>query len=98
MFNAGLYCGTFSPPHLGHVKCMTEAMNQCRELHIVISHSRNPEEIDIRQRYRWIYQLTKHFDNVRLHILEDSTDSKPEYTSEYWQADAEKVKAMVGKR
>ncbi len=96
-YNVGMYGGSFNPLHLGHVDCIIQAANMCRELYIVLSVGHNRQEIDARVRYRWLYQLTKHIGNVTIIMLEDSAETKEAYTEEYWQGDAEKVKAQVGK-
>lgn len=98
MYEVGMYGGSFNPLHQGHVRCIIEAANQCKELHIVISNGKNRNEIDIRIKYRWVYQITKHIGNVSIHILEDESDSKENYTSEYWEDDSKKVKEMIGKK
>jgi len=95
-YNCGMYGGSFNPLHIGHVHCMIEAANQCKKLIIVISEGVNRCEIDIRIRYRWVYQLTKHIGNVKIFILSDNAKTKEEYTDEYWNSDAEKVKAFAG--
>jgi len=97
-YKCGMYGGSFNPVHLGHVRCMIEAANQCEDLIIVISEGVNRNEIDIRIRYRWIYQLTKHIGNVRIFILNDTAQTKQEYTEDYWMADALKVKEFAGKK
>ncbi len=96
-YNVGMYGGTFNPLHIGHLDCIIQAANLCRELYIVLSIGCQRDEINSRIRYRWLYQLTKHIGNVKIIMLEDSTDSKEAYTEEYWNADAEKVKAQIGK-
>ena len=96
-YNVGMYGGSFNPLHLGHVDCIIQAANMCRELYIVLSVGHNRQEIDARVRYRWLYQLTKHIGNVTIIMLEDSAETKEAYTVEYWQGDAEKVKAQIGK-
>lgn len=96
MFNCGLYGGSFNPLHLGHVRCIIKAANQCKKLVIVISEGTERKEIDIRVRYRWIYQLTNHLSNVSLFILQDNAESKSRYTQDYWDKDAEAVKKFAG--
>lgn len=95
-FTCGLYGGSFNPPHLGHVRCILEAASCCRTLILVISSGSRRSEIDVRVRYRWIYRLTSHLAHVKLFILEDDAGSKEAYTEEYWQQDADKVKAFAG--
>ena len=97
-FKCGMYGGSFNPLHLGHVRCIIEAANQCEELIVVISEGVNRDEIDIRVRYRWIYQITKHIGNVRIFILQDSAATKQDYSEVNWVFDAEKVKEFAGKK
>ena len=97
MYNVGLFSGSFNPLHLGHVSCFIQVANMCKECHIVISNGIGRSEIDIRQKFRWVYQCTKHLNNVHLHILDDDTATKDAYTAEYWETDAQKVKIMLGK-
>jgi len=75
---------------------MITAANQCKKLIIVISNGINRGEIDIRQRYRWVYETIKHFPNVRIFVLTDDAPDKKAYSEETWYADAEKVKAFAG--
>ena len=96
-YNVGMYGGSFNPLHMGHVDCIIRAANMCKELYIVLSIGHNRGEIDGRIRYRWIYQLTKHIGNVKIITLEDEAASKAEYDEKYWQSDADKVKAAIGK-
>ena len=95
-YSCGMYGGSFNPLHLGHVRCMITAANRCDKLIVVISHGVNREEIDIRLRYRWVYETVKHFPHVRIFVLPDDAPSKEAYTEEAWYADAEKVKAFAG--
>lgn len=97
-YKCGMYGGSFNPLHLGHVRCIIEAANQCEDLIVVISEGINRDEIDIRVRYRWIYQITKHIGNVRIFILQDSVETKQNYTEDLWMNDADKVKKFAGRK
>ena len=72
MYNVGMYGGSFNPLHLGHVRCIIEAANQCKKLYIVLAVGNNRNEIDKKVRYRWLYQLTKHIGNVKIIFIEDN--------------------------
>ena len=96
-YNVGMYGGSFNPLHLGHVDCIIQATNMCRELYIVLSVGNNRGEINYRVRYRWLYQLTKHIGNVKIITLFDDAATKADYTEEYWDSDAKKVKEQIGK-
>lgn len=98
MYQTGMYGGCFNPLHMGHVDCILKAAAMCRELYIVLSVGTNREEIDYRIRYRWLYQLTKHIGNVKLLTITDEAETKGAYTKEYWQKDADIVKAQIGKK
>lgn len=97
-YKCGMYGGSFNPLHLGHLDCIIKAAGLCEQLIIVISHGTNRNEIDVRIRYRWIYQLTKHIGNVKIFILEDNSPSKQDYTEELWYADCKKVKDFAGQK
>lgn len=96
-YSVGMYGGSFNPLHMGHVDCIIQAANMCKELFVVLSVGYKRDEIDGRIRYRWIYQLTKHIGNVKIIILEDNAETKDAYTEDYWYSDAAKVKAQIGK-
>lgn len=95
-YKTGLYGGSFNPLHLGHVDCIIRAANLCEQLFIVLSHGLNRQEIPLRVRYRWLYQLTSHIGNVTILTLEDTAPTKAEYTRDCWEQDAAAVKAQVG--
>ena len=97
MYNVGMYGGAFNPLHIKHVSCIIKAATMCKELYIVISQAEKYDTINVRVKYRWVYTITKHLDNVKILILKDHTESKLEYTEDLWEEDCNKVKNMIGK-
>lgn len=96
MYNVGMYGGAFNPLHIKHVSCIIKAATMCR-VYIVISQAEKYDTINVRVKYRWIYTVTKHLDNVKILILEDHTESKLSYTENLWEEDCSNVKNMIGK-
>lgn len=97
-YKVGMYGGSFNPLHLGHVDCIIQAANRCEKLYLVLSVGKNRNEVDYRVRYRWLYQLTKHIGNVHILVIEDSAETKQEYTTDYWQKDADWIKEQIGEK
>lgn len=65
-YSYGMYGGSFNPLHLGHLRCMISAANQCERLIIVISNGLNRDDIDIRQRYRLVERGRRDRSELRL--------------------------------
>ena len=97
-YKVGMYGGSFNPLHMGHVDCIIQAANMCEELYIVLSSGTARDEVDYLVRYRWLYVLTKHIGNVKILSVSDDAPEKAAYTRDYWQKDADDVKAQIGKK
>lgn len=98
MYKVGMYGGSFDPLHIGHINCIVKAACQCDELYIIISWSKDRDNVPKELRYRWIINSVKHLPNVKTFLLEDTARSKDEYNSDkYWQDGADQIKKMIGK-
>lgn len=95
MYNIGVYGGTFNPLHMGHVGCIIRAANLCKKLYVVINHTGDKTEIDIRLRHRWVYQVTGHIGNVEIVILSDYFQKKDKYEAEIEKDDAKFLKTYI---
>ena len=94
MYEVGMYGGSFNPLHLGHVNDIIMAANQCKKLYIVLSVTDDPNEIDHRERYMWLKNVTGHMDNVEVIEIFDKNTSKDTYD---WEAGARDIKNAIGK-
>ena len=94
MYEVGMYGGSFNPLHLGHVNDIIMAANQCKKLYVVLSVTNDPNEIDYRERYMWLKDITKHMDNVEIIKIFDKNTSKDTYD---WEAGARDIKKVIGR-
>jgi len=94
MYEVGMYGGSFNPLHLGHVNDIIMAANQCKKLYVVLSVTDDPNEIDHRERYMWLKNVTGHMDNVEVIEIFDKNTSKDTYD---WEAGARDIKNAIGK-
>jgi HTH-type transcriptional regulator, transcriptional repressor of NAD biosynthesis genes len=99
----GFLGGKFLPLHLGHVYAIVQASTMVDELYIVLSHSEKRdkslcentkmEHVESRVRLRWLHQLVKDMDHVKVIDVEDSY-SIDDYD---WEVGAMEIKKRIGK-
>ena len=94
MFKIGMYGGSFNPLHLGHVNDIIMAANQCEELFVVLSVTNDKKEIDHKERFMWLKNVTRDMDNVNVIEIFDTNDSKDSYD---WDSGAKDVKKKIGR-
>ncbi len=94
MYEVGMYGGSFNPLHLGHVNDIIMAANQCKKLYVVLSVTNDPKEIDHRERYMWLKNVTSHLDNVEIIEIFDNNTSKKDYD---WETGARDIKNSIGR-
>jgi HTH-type transcriptional repressor of NAD biosynthesis genes len=104
MNKVGFIGGKFLPLHQGHVYAITRSACLCDELYVVLSYSVRRDEklcagsklpcIGYQKRLRWLSQLTKDMENVKVISVEDFYDSDDSYN---WEEGAACIKKAIGK-
>ena len=89
MYKIGFYGGSFDPVHLGHIRCIIQAINKCEKLFIVLSYSKQRDFVPYQIRFRVLKQIAKDFDNVEVIAIEDYSKDKNLYN---WQDGAQQIK------
>lgn len=92
-YKIGMYGGSFNPLHLGHVNDIIVASNMCEKLYVVLSITNDKREIDYRERFMWLNNITKEMSNVQVLKIFDRNTSKDTYD---WQAGASDIKKQIG--
>lgn len=96
-YKVGMYGGSFEPLHIGHIDVIIKAASQCEKLYVVLSYSRERDNIPMEYRYRWIRNSFRHLDNVEIILLEDNAVSKSDYnTDDYWDKGRDCVLSQIG--
>ena len=103
MKKVGFFGGKFLPLHQGHVYAIIKASTMVDELYVVLSHSVKRDQelcegsklpyIPAQIRLRWLSQLTKDMDNVKVLEVEDG-DGDKDYN---WNEGALKIREAIGK-
>lgn len=100
----GFFGGKFLPLHLGHVYAIVQASTIVDELYIVLSHSEKRDKelckntkmnyVENRVRLRWLHQIVKDLDHVKVIEIEDNY-SNVDYD---WEEGALAIKKRIGKQ
>ena len=82
-YKVGMYGGSFNPLHLGHVNNIITASNLCDKLYVVLSVTNDENEIDHRERFMWLKNITSEMENVEVFEIFDKNISKDTYEKLY---------------
>ena len=93
-YKVGMYGGSFNPLHLGHVNNIITASNLCEKLYVVISVTNDENEIDHRERFMWLKNITSEMENVEVFEIFDKNISKDTYD---WETGANDIKEYINK-
>ena len=91
-YKIGMYGGSFNPLHLGHVNNIITASNLCEKLYIVLSVTDDPKEIDYRERFMWLKDITLGMENIEVFEIFDKNTSKDTYD---WENGANDIKKYI---
>lgn len=100
----GFIGGKFLPLHMGHVYAITKAACMVDELYVILSHSEKRDRgycensrityPPAQVRLRWLSQLTKDMENVKVLAIEDHAESDESYN---WEEGGKAIREAIGK-
>ena len=93
-YKVGMYGGSFNPLHLGHINNIIRAANQCEKLYVVLSVTEDKKEIDHRERFMWLKNITCDMENVEVFEIFNDNTSKETCN---WEKGANDIKKYIGK-
>lgn len=91
-YKIGMYGGAFNPLHLGHVNNIITASSQCEKLYVVLSVTNDKNEIDHRERFMWLKNITADMENIEVFEIFDNSNTKDKYN---WEKGANDIKKRI---
>ena len=105
-FTVGMYGGKFMPMHIGHLRCLKIASEECEQVYCILFYGGDQEEkvhadrpsdyaMSLDARVRQLYRAAAYFDNVTPVVL-DISKCRNEDGTENWEAETPLVLRACG--
>ncbi len=75
IYDVGVIGTFYDPLHIGHLNSIYDGANECKELYVVLFYSETNDSINYKVRYQWIYNLTNHFDNIKIILCNSNNEN-----------------------
>ena len=79
IYDVGVIGTFYDPLHIGHLNSIYDGANECKELYVVLFYSETNDSINYKVRYQWIYNLTNHFDNIKIILCNSNNENIERY-------------------
>jgi HTH-type transcriptional repressor of NAD biosynthesis genes len=105
-YAVGMYGGKFMPMHIGHLRCLKIASEECEHVYCILfyggdqedkAHADSPKDnsLSLDSRIKQLYRACQYFDNVTPVVL-DISKCRNEDGSENWEAETPLVREAIG--
>jgi HTH-type transcriptional repressor of NAD biosynthesis genes len=105
-YMAGMYGGKFMPMHIGHLRCLKIASEECEHVYCILFYGGDQEDrvheqfpndyaMTLDARVRQLYRACAYFDNVTPVVIDISRCRKEDGTED-WEAETPLVREAIG--